>query len=60
MWMALASHQLCRTFPDAFGPPAEQEAPVVQEKLQQVRIRPVQLAALDKIIAQPGIEIFDK
>ena len=60
MRMALASHQLSGTFPDTFGPPAAQEAPVIQEELQQVQIGPAQLPALGEVVAQPGIEIFDK
>ena len=43
--MVLAGHQLGRTFTDPLRDPAAQEAAMVQEKPQQVKVRATELAA---------------
>lgn len=55
MRIALAVHQLGRTFADTFRTPAAQEAAMVQKKLQQVQIRTTELAAQREIVAEPRV-----
>jgi hypothetical protein len=51
--MALFGHQLPGTFADTCWDPAAQEAPMVQEKLQQTQVRVAQLPAQGEIISKP-------
>ena len=60
MRMALASHQLRRTFPDAFGSPAAQEAAMVQEELEHAQVLSAELAAQREVVAQLRIQVFDQ
>jgi len=52
--MALAGHQFPRALAVAFGTSAAQEAPMVQEELQQVQIRPAEVPAQGEVGAQPS------
>jgi len=58
--MVLAGHQLRRTFPDALGPLTAQEAPVVQEELEQGQIRAAQLTVQREVVAKSRVEILDQ
>jgi len=49
--MALAGHQLGRTFTDSLRDPTAKVAPMAQEKLQQIQVRAAELAAQREVVA---------
>src|SRR5260370_1294458 len=56
--MILAGHQLTRALALAFSSPAAQEAPIVQEEAQQVKVWVAQMAPQREVVAQPRVEVL--
>jgi hypothetical protein len=56
--MILTGHQLERALALAFGSPAAQEPPMVQEEPQQVKVWVAQMAPQREVGAQPRVEVL--
>ncbi|SOE93843.1 hypothetical protein SAMN05414139_06635 [Burkholderia sp. D7] len=55
--MVLAGHQFTRTLALAFSPAAAYEAPMVQEKAQQVEVRVAQMAPQREVVGVVVVQI---
>ncbi len=60
MGMVSTAHQLGRTFTNPLRDPATQEAAMIQEELQQVKVRATELATQREVVLQPRVQVLDQ